>query len=324
MSIRRAINEKNNLIRGMAKIPPDFSVSRTVHDGDTVDVVPDGYLSVRFLGIDTPEVSIQYPKIPGDPNSEKWLDIDKCQQYLTDPFSSNYPDSTDFKQALGPELLNYLKDNLNDETAKNHYDLASAARKKLDDIVQQELTKRQEQGREFKFFMAFADEIMDRYGRFLCYIDTFRDRSELNGQFFLTYNEQMLQSGLAAPYFIWPNLDPFIGQQSLVKAVPEINNFQNNISKSKRLMNARNYVRKARESHLGIFDSNNPLKLLAFELRYIFRRQIPDRYVIDLSSERPKILKPTQYHTIRNLEDRLFIAEEYVPLFIRSGYEEAI
>jgi hypothetical protein len=132
----------------------------------------------------------------------------------------------------------------------------------------------------------------------------------------------MLQSGLAAPYFIWPNVDPFIGQQRAVKAVPDINNFQTNISKSKRLRDARNYVKRARESHLGIFDLNNPLKLLAFELRYICRRQPPDRYVIDLSSVRPKLLKPTQYSIIKNLEDRLFVPEEYVPLFIKAGYEE--
>jgi hypothetical protein len=79
----------------------------------------------------------------------------------------------------------------------------------------------------------------------------------------------MLQSGLAAPYFIWPNVDPFIGQQRPVNAIPDINNFQNNINKSKRLKNARNYVKNARESHRGIFDLNDPLKLLAFELRYL-------------------------------------------------------
>jgi hypothetical protein len=80
-------------------------------------------------------------------------------------------------------------------------------------------------------------------------------------------------------------------------------------------------LKKPRESHLGIFDLNNPLKLLTFELRYLCRRQPLDRYAIDLSSDRPKLLKPTQYYTIKNLEDRLFIPEEYVPLF-KAGYEE--
>jgi endonuclease YncB( thermonuclease family) len=39
------------------------SVRQQVHDGDTVIVRPSGNLGVRFLGIDTPEVSFQ---LPGD------------------------------------------------------------------------------------------------------------------------------------------------------------------------------------------------------------------------------------------------------------------
>jgi hypothetical protein len=100
MAIRNAIFESNNLIRGTARLLADFSVDRAIHDGDTVEVVPDGYLSVRFLGIDTPEISIKYPKNPDDPNSEKWLIIYELEQYLADPFSTNFPDSADFKRAL--------------------------------------------------------------------------------------------------------------------------------------------------------------------------------------------------------------------------------
>jgi endonuclease YncB( thermonuclease family) len=261
-------------------------LSKSVHDGDTVAIVPDGHLSIRFLGTDTPEISLEYPDLSGDPNSKKWLSRYKFEQYLTNPFSANYPNSTAFKESLGSELVEYLEYRLDEHAAKNHYDLAMIAQRKLEDTVQLEVNKREVQGREFRFFMTFANEVMDRYGRFLCYLDTDRDPSERNGQ--LTYNEQMLQSGLAAPYFIWPNVDPFIDQQRPVNAVPDINNFQNSINKSKRLRDARNYVKNARESHLGIFNSNNPLKLLAFELRYLCRRQPPDRYVIDLSSDRPK------------------------------------
>jgi hypothetical protein len=36
----------------------------------------------------------------------------------------------------------------------------------------------------------------------------------------LSYNERMLETGMAAPYFIWPNLDPFKQQPSLLDAVP--------------------------------------------------------------------------------------------------------
>jgi hypothetical protein len=105
---------------GIANFPTDFSVKKAVHDGDTVDIVPDGHLSTRFLGIDTPEMSFEYPNLSGDLNSKKWLSIDKFEQYLTDPFSANYPDSTGYKEALGPGLMDYLKNKLDEHTAKNH------------------------------------------------------------------------------------------------------------------------------------------------------------------------------------------------------------
>ncbi len=37
------------------------TVSQQVHDGDTVIVEADGNLGVRFLGVDTPEVSFTLP-----------------------------------------------------------------------------------------------------------------------------------------------------------------------------------------------------------------------------------------------------------------------
>jgi hypothetical protein len=132
----------------------------------------------------------------------------------------------------------------------------------------------------------------------------------------------MLQTGFAAPYFIWPNLNPFIKSGSIVEAVPDINNFQETINKSKRLCDARDFVKKARDLEIGIFDKNTPLLLLPFELRYLARRGLPDRYVLDMYAARPKLVPPTRYPEIKNIEDRLFIPEEYAPLFKEQGYEE--
>ena len=92
------------------------------------------------------------------------------------------------------------------------------------------------------------------------------------------------------------------------------------INKSKRLRDARNFVKKAREMEIGIFDKDNPLLLSPSELRYLARRALPDRYVLDMSKARPKLIPP-RYHEIGNIEDRLFIPEEYVPLFKERGYE---
>lgn len=130
----------------------------------------------------------------------------------------------------------------------------------------------------------------------------------------------MLKSGLAIPYFIWPNINPFRKRGSLVEAVPAPEKFKQFINKDKRIKIARNFVNDARSTGTGIFDNQDPLFLLPFELRYLARRRKPDRYVLDTSKDVPKLLKPTDYYLIRNEEDRLFIDTHFVPLFENKGY----
>lgn len=60
------------------------TVLQHVHDGDTLNVVAKGNIGVRFLGIDTPEVSFAFPGpklnfVPMD--DARWNDL------LTEPFS---------------------------------------------------------------------------------------------------------------------------------------------------------------------------------------------------------------------------------------------
>jgi hypothetical protein len=57
----------------------------------------------------------------------------------------------------------------------------------------------------------------------------------------------------------------------------------------------------------------DPLRLQPFEL--LAGRRAPDRWVIDLTSNSGVLLKPTDYHTIDHLEDRLYVPVEYMPLF---------
>ncbi len=317
----KAIFKSYNLVRGFAKLPAESSVKQSVHDGDTVSVTADGDFSIRFLGIDTPEVSLSYPNLKDDPNAGKWLSISKFDQYLSNPFDVKYSDSKEYKIKLGKGLVEHLEPQCSDNTAKNHALYSEKAQRVLEKLIQDDLNERKGQGKEFRFFLAFSFEIMDRYGRFLCFLD--RDSNEQERlERPLTYNERMIQQGFAMPYLIWPNIDPFIGKESVVKAVPDINNFQAEIEKSKRLQKAREAIRKSRESGTGLFDFNDPLMLFPFELRYLVRRSVPDRFVIDLSQKRPKILEPTKYYEIKNIEDRLFIPEEYVPLFIMKGFEK--
>lgn len=87
------------------------------------------------------------------------------------------------------------------------------------------------------------------------------------------------------------------------------------------LDDARSWVRQARDQKLGIWDSNKPLRLQPSELRFLARRSPPDRWVIDLSAGDDQLHQPQLYYCIRNPEDRLFVPEQYVPLFKEKGWK---
>lgn len=70
---------------------------------------------------------------------------------------------------------------------------------------------------DFRFFTAFAHEVMDRYGRLLGYINVDVPQGAPRPE---SYNERQLKAGMAFPYFIWPNVNPFRKQGSVVAAVP--------------------------------------------------------------------------------------------------------
>jgi len=132
----------------------------------------------------------------------------------------------------------------------------------------------------------------------------------------------MLESGMACPYFIWPNINPFRKQSNLQKAIPPPGQLRDWID-DLAFARARQFVKIARNNKIGILEPENPLALLPFELRYLARRHPPHRYVLDLSKDEPVLLKPTDYYTIPNMEDRLFIDSHFVPLFVDKGYRIA-
>ena len=83
----------------------------------------------------------------------------------------------------------------------------------------------------------------------------------------------------------------------------------------------RTFVQKAREKHLGVFDAMSPLLLEPFELRFLSRRGLPSRYVIDLSSDSDEMIHPHSYYRVANPEDRMWIPEVYVPFFEKQGWK---
>ena len=292
------------------------SVKQEVHDGDTIVVrsKQDDNFSVRFLGIDTPEISFK------PPTSNNFLGIgrEEWKLFLQDPFASHLPP---FSSQLDPALENHITSISGTDTASNHIHYAREAEDELESLVDSDMADLGQDKDSFEFFLIFSKEVMDGYGRFLCFINRNQPNSITPSPRPLSYNERLLESGLASPYFIWPNVSPFgplskINPADLVPAT-----FRNTTSSDSKLSTARGFVSNARTNHLGIFDAANPLLMQPFELRFLAGRNPPHRWVIDLSKNDNTLIKPQNYFTIPNLEDRLYIPPEYVPLFVEAGWQ---
>jgi len=284
------------------------SVRQQVHDGDTINVRALGNFGVRFLGVDAPEISF---KLPGEKGFTGLSDI-KWERYLSDPFT-NWP----HESGLNRDLIDHLKAKIKPGVALNHYRHATQAEDELEKEVSMDLEDLGQSGDEFQFFLAFAYEIMDRYGRLLCFINRYQSEGERP----LSYNERLLQTGVISPYFIWPNINPFREKGSLINAVIEPKKAKEEAQRDPLLRKAREGFRKARREGRGIFSSEDPLQLEPFEIRFLAGQRPPTRWVIDLSKNDDVLIKPQKYYTIKNQEDRLFLPEEYVPLFVEKGWK---
>jgi endonuclease YncB( thermonuclease family) len=294
------------------------SVDQETHDGDTVNVRADGNFGVRFLGVDAPEISFT---LPGESTNFQPIGSDGWKEFLTDPFAAKYGE---FEPPLTAELRAHIEAHVGAGTAENHERLAKAAQEALKGMINEDIQALQVDPTQFRFFLAFANEVMDGYGRMLCYLN--RDQAHEPPPRPKSYNERLLAVGAVTPYFIWPNLDPYKRPSALVDAVPEPGSAVPAAAPpeaTKLLKEARESVRAARENHLGVFEQADPLRLYPFELRYLARRKPPDRWVIDLGAGDDVIHKPQQYPSIAAPEDRLFIPAEYVPLFVSKGWNAA-
>lgn len=286
-----------------------------VHDGDTVIVEANGNLSVRFLGIDTPEVSFTLP------GSQQFRSIASAEwtQFLDDPFAGA---SGGFINALGNALHQHLQNVTGAGCAANHHHHADAAHRRLEQLVQQDMDTLGQDRNTFQFFMAFANEVMDGFGRLLCFLNRDQPHPIIPEARPRSYNERMLELGITSPYFIWPNINPFRRAGSLVDAVPQPGNIQAVANAANGLGPARQWVHAARQQQHGIFEAGNPLRLEPFELRFLARRSPPHRWVIDMGdAATTTLVRPTNYHTIQNIEDRLFVPAEYVALFVEAGWQ---
>jgi hypothetical protein len=205
--------------------------------------------------------------------------------------------------------------------AINQHQHASAAEDELEEEVLKDMEVLGKSKDDFQFFLVFAYEIMDRYGRLLCFINRDQPNRTDPEPRPRSYNERLLEAGRVSPYFIWPNINPFGVRESVAAAVIPPGAASDTANEDKTLRSAREWFRNARQQKTGIFDEQNPLRLEPFELRFLARRCPPNRWVIDLGKNNNVLIKPQEYYTIPNVEDRLFIPEEYVPLFIGAGWQ---
>ena len=295
------------------------SVRQQTHDGDTVIVDPDGNLGLRFLGVDAPEVSFPLP------GSRAFISIadPRWAAFLEDPFDTAYGV---IDPPLDPGLQASLAARVGTGAAANHAELAKAAEQALEALIESDIAVLQQTPETFRFFCSFANEVMDVYGRLLCYVNRDQPRADDPEPRPKSYNERLLTLGHVTPYFIWPNLDPYRPPKQPVDAVPVPNTVapaEATLEELESLDAARESVRQARSQGLGVFSPANPLRVYPFELRFLSRRTPPERWVIDLSAGDDLLREPQSYYLIPNAEDRLFVAEEYVALFVSKGWQPA-
>jgi endonuclease YncB( thermonuclease family) len=293
------------------------TINQQVHDGDTIETQLDGNVGVRFLGVDAPEVSFTLP------GHEGFIPIANpaWEPFLADPFAANLPP---FSPPLSLELQAFLAAQLGPGTAANHARLGKAATDVLRDLVRADVAALGQTEASFRFFCAFAHEVMDGFGRLLCFLNRQQPSATDPEPRPRSYNERLLEAGWVTPYFIWPNVDPFRRQGSLVDAVLEPGT-ANDIAEQQgsALQVARQFVRDARAQHLGVFEQADPLRLLPFELRFLARRTPPERWVIDLGRNDDTLIIPQAYFQVADPEDRLFVPAEYMPLFVERGWHRA-
>lgn len=287
------------------------TLNAAIPDGDTIGVHLLGSGSIRFLGIDSPEKSFERPT-PGPTR----LDSQEWEEYLTDPF---LPQFGPF--GLEPELITHLQTRIGPGAGVNHRFHGENAEQALTNLIQADINALGQNLDTFRFFVAFSFEVFDAFGRFLAFINRNQPNANVPSPRPLSYNERILESGSALPYFIWPNVDPFRSSSLLDAVIPP--NTANTVAEATpALKRARDFVKQARAnpSATSVFNPANPLRFEAFEIRYLGRREQPNRAVIDLSQNDNIILKPQSYFRIPNPEDRLFIPAPFVPLFVTRGW----
>ena len=224
---------------------------------------------------------------------------------------------------VSEELKSFIMAKVSGTPGTTHYQHAGNATESFRKLVSDDMEVMQQDLDSFGYFMRFGFEVMDGYGRFLCAINRNQPQRTVPTPRPPSYNMRLLERGHAFPYFIWPNVNPWERPATISEAVIQPGRARELAESDGELVRARGHVQKAREQHLGLFEMTSPCLLEPFELRFLARRQLPSRYLIDLNSDSEELIPPDQYFRVPQPEDRLWIPAWYVPLFRQAGWNVA-
>ncbi len=275
-------------------------------DGDTIVGRIEGNVGLCLLGVDAPELALPLP------GSETFVATDHpaWEAFLADPFAAHLP-----PLPLAPSLCEHLLARIGNGCGANHHRHALAASRGLAAEIAADLAATGKKPQDFRFKVLFEREMMDAYGRLLGWIGI--EDADWHPP---SYNHRMMLKSLALPYYIWPNISPFRHAPNLRAAVPAPGMLAQIAENDGKLARSRAWFQANREAGIGVFDFDDPLRLHPFEMRYLSQRRVPDRWLIDLSRKSDALLHPQRYHEIANPEDRLFVPDDYLDLFLAKGW----
>lgn len=253
-------------------------------DGDT----PTVQLPIRMLGMDAPELHYQgaTEKTPGKYDAAMASFVDGAGKDLDDGLRKD------------------LRERLKNSASSRHIAAGQAAFAHFEAMAQARLARTGKSGKPIskrKLFLMASEQVFDRYGRLLAYVNGAYEKAELQKlkpSQRPTFNLQMIRDGHAASLLIYPNV-PKAADLELVQEA----------------------LHTARTKKKGLWA--DPKALLAYEFRWVVdsirgtRRHGPDRYCADFMSG--KLYNPQHYYRA-DPENRLFFYPEDLLAALRMGF----
>jgi endonuclease YncB( thermonuclease family) len=190
-------------------------------------------------------------------------------------------EASGFLDRLYSHLRKHLSPKLTEKSIELHKELGGEARRFLEHILDDELV------------MGFGPEVFDRYGRALIMLSK-KDTKD-------TYNVELVRTGYAIPYFIYPNAG----------GPDEKGEFTYETIKRMRAATL-----KAQNMNLGIWEHIENI-LIPMELRFLTRREFPAKYCADLGHD---FLYPPHYYFKVPISDRLFFYPDDILAAIKMEF----